>query len=134
MRNTPGYAEPVTLRIRHKPWGDYKNVGTAAPVKPSTARQELVWVPSHWNVLQASIVPWLMPRLNHSVRCADDPCVNDSGRTCPVISCCKRSSPTAEAAPIALSTSPASSRFRCCVLFAQIPAKQSACNSIRTDN
>ena len=65
---------------------------------------------------------------------ADDPWVKLSGLTCPRDMRCRRSSPTAAAAPSALSTSPASSTFRCCVDLAHTPAKQSACNSSRTDS
>jgi hypothetical protein len=38
------------------------------------------------NVSHASGLPDSNPRLNHSMRCADVPCVNDSGRTMPVVS------------------------------------------------
>ena len=45
-----------------------------------------------------------------------------------------RSSPTAAAASIASAISPASKTPRCLIEFAQIPARQSACNSISMDN
>ena len=47
---------------------------------------------------------------------------------------CSRSSPTAAAARIPASTSLESIIFRCSVDIAHTPAKQSACNSRRTDN
>src|SRR6266404_4557869 len=80
-------------------------------------------------VLHAAIEPESRPLRNHTMRCSELPCVKESGFTWPVAIFCSRSSPTAEAAPRADSTSPCSSRPRCCVECAQIPAKQSACNS-----
>src|SRR5262245_43424939 len=84
-------------------------------------------------VLQAAIDPLSNPRRNHCMRCADDPCVKESGDTCPVDIFCKRSSPTAAAAPRADSMSPCSSRLLCWVECAHTPAKQSACNSTFTE-
>jgi hypothetical protein len=71
----------------------------------------------YWKALQDSTLPPLIPRWNHSMRWAEDPCVKESGLTGPRDARCKRSSPTAAAAPRALSTSPGSSRPRCCVDF-----------------
>src|SRR5882672_10265889 len=68
------------------------------------------------------------------MRCCEEPCVNESGFTCPLDMRCKRSSPTAAAAFRPCWTSPASSNFRSLVECPQTPAKQSACNSRRTES
>src|SRR6185437_2997276 len=85
-------------------------------------------------VLQLLMSPLAIPVLNHFTRCAEVPWVKVSGITLPRVSFCKVSSPTALAALSADSTSPGFSQARrCCVRFAHTPAKQSACNSCRTD-
>ena len=73
------------------------------------------------------------PRRNQRTRSSEEPCVHESGLTVPLDRRCSRSSPTAAAAPTAESMSPASSRSRCWVEWAQIPAKQSAWSSSRTE-
>ena len=65
------------------------------------------------NVSQVSIFPLSRPRRSHSTRCAEEPCVNDSGTTRPCDCFCKRSSPIAAAARKPSSASPGSSRFCC---------------------
>src|SRR5215831_127096 len=90
--------------------------------------------PIYWNVLQPATVPCAIPRLNHCVRWTELPCVNDSGVTRPVDIRCRRSSPTAAAAFMALSASPFSRRLRWSVEWAHTPARQSACNSILTES
>src|SRR4029077_8453842 len=99
-------------------------------------RAAVLELSSYWplsNVLHAAIDPLSNPRWNHCIRWVDEPCVNESGDTCPVDIFCNRSSPTAAAAPMADCTSPCSSRFLCCVECAHIPARQSACSSTFTE-
>ncbi len=74
------------------------------------------WNPGTWNlrivrrvVSHAAGFPLLSPRLNHSTRCAELPCVKRSGMTRPVAIFCSRSSPIAAAAFSPSSTSPGSS-------------------------
>ena len=60
------------------------------------------------NVSQLATSPDFKPVINHCVRCAEVPWVNESGTTRPCAWCCNRSSPMAEAVCIAASTSPGS--------------------------
>src|SRR4051812_6367297 len=54
--------------------------------------------PPEENVSQPEIRPESNPRLNHSVRCSEEPCVNESGLPRLPAMRCSRSSPTAAAA------------------------------------
>src|SRR3982750_4039794 len=72
--------------------------------------------------------------MNHCLRCAAEPCVNESGTTRPVACFCSVSSPIAVAVVSAASISPASrkpGRFFASRLV-QTPERQSACSSTLT--
>jgi NAD(P)-dependent dehydrogenase (short-subunit alcohol dehydrogenase family) len=60
------------------------------------------------NVSQSATRPDSSPRLNQRTRCSAEPWVNESGTTRPVDCFCSRSSPIADAIPIAPSMSPGS--------------------------
>jgi len=64
------------------------------------------------NVLQLSTSPDFRPVVSHWTRCADEPCVKESGTTVPRDDCCKRSSPIACAVATADSRSPFSRNWR----------------------
>src|SRR5690606_8437826 len=79
------------------------------------------------NVSPCDKSPVSNPFLNQRIRCADVPCVNESGTTRPVDCFCKRSSPIALAAFMASSKSPVSIILViCCEWCAQTPARKSA--------
>ncbi len=77
-------------------------------------------------VLQAPGSPDWRPRFNHSTRCCEEPCVNDSGWIRPVAMRWSRSSPMAAAARRPASASPGWTSPVRAPRFPQTPAKQSA--------
>src|SRR5690606_2502266 len=83
-------------------------------------------------VLHCSIRPDWAPARNQRTRCSELPWVNASGTTTPWVRFMMLSSPTAAAAFMASSMSPASSQpFACWEWLVQMPAKQSAWSSRR---
>ena len=85
------------------------------------------------NVLQLDTSPDFKPVMNHCVRCAEVPWVNESGTTRPCAWCCNRSSPMAEAVCIAASTSPGSMNCHlACARFAQ-SSSEAVCLQLHSD-